>query len=334
MIRSPLLYLDVAHLLERLEIKAKHRAGARVYEAPCPSPDHKDRSPSWFIRDQPGEDFHACHKCLSCGFAGGPVALVGAVLGWAYWDVDLAKAWLLDGQARRPVPDVVRLVVEPPRRKWGVAWPKGANFWPLDEWPAGARKYVEGRALERWQVDYWGLGFVPASVDTPYAGRVVVPFRNAAGDLRSWTARSWSKTDSKKYLEPSREHHPDPNAIFGEARWPELETDVGVVVEGSFDGLAVERAMDSEVGVAVFAGSSPTPSQINRVAARFKRVVVFRDPGEAGEGMARFVRSALGRDVESVAVVGHPEHDAGKLGETSAGLGQIRAMIEGALDHG
>ncbi len=332
MIRNPLHYIDVERMLSRLGINAKHRAGANIYEASCPSPEHRDRTASWFIRDIPGEQYHACHKCLACGFSGGPLGLVGAVLGWAYWEPHTAKAWLLEGTTQE-LPTAVNVEQLPPTRRWGVRMPDGVRWWPLDEWPAGAKKYViETRKLEPWQVEYWGLGFIPSSLETPYAGRIVVPFRNQAGDLRSWTARSWAPHAERRYLEPKLEHHPDPHAIFGEARWPELETDVAVVVEGSFDGLAIERAMDSEAAFVVFAGSSPSAAQINRVAMRFRRLVIFRDPNPAGENMALNVRAALGREVDLVKIVAHPEHDAGKLGETSGGLGTIRAMIEGALD--
>lgn len=329
---SPLLYVDVERMLERLGINAR-RAGRKKWEAVCPNPDHNDKHPSWFIRDIPGEEFHACHKCQGCGWGGGPVLLVNAVLGMGIYDSAFAREWLLSTGAAPPLPASSEVEIEiRHERRHRLKVPPDVVLDPFEDWPAYPSTYLTKRGLEDWQIDRWGLGYAPLHArDKALAGRVFIPFRDARGALLHYTARAWSPADPKRYHEPDPADC-DPSALFGEARWPELESDTVVLVEGSFDALAVERAMGDEVAVGAFAGSSPNGAQLGKIQARFRRAVVLGDPNPAGRRAADLLLGAFGRHMPVAAAFAPEGEDAGSLGASPGGLGQIRAIVEGALE--
>lgn len=327
---SPLLRLDVPELLTRLGITAQK--AYKKWRAPCPNPEHRDKSPSWFIRDQPGEKYHGAHKCMSCGFAGGPILLVQTILGMGFEHWSDAREWLLDVAKPPPFDPSAGYQLLGYGVKSRIQPPEGTIFEPFEDWIPPPAIYLRKRGVEPGQADRWGLGYVPAHAKSKYAGRIVVPFRDAAGSLLAWTARAWSPHESKRYLEPDPGDNADPHAIFGESRWPELLTRDVVVVEGWSDALAAERAVGDQMAVGALVGSSPTPAQLDKLVSRFDRIVVVEDPNPAGRSVGDALL-AIRRHVDVVAVTSPDGMDPGKMGETDGGLMDLRAMILGAFDE-
>lgn len=287
--------LDVDALLARLDIQAVRRGVWRV--ARCPSPEHDDHSPSWAIRDEPGSTRHATHRCLACGFWGGALTLVRAVL---RCDREQALEVLATLERAGPnVPLAVELVERGGSPFLGeAAVPDGVYFEPLGLWPAAAREYLNERGVYERQVERWGMGY---AVEGELAGRVVFVVREPGGRVVGWQARSW-KGKRPKYKNPSRgAPGVQQGAVFGMEHWPSSGRGSRrvVVVEGPFDGLAVEAATGEPF--ACLTGSDLHPAQVQRLSA-WGELVVATDPDEAGDkaaalvgGMARWARVTRAR---------------------------------------
>ena len=256
--------------------------------ASCPNPTHRDSSPSWFIRDVPGEPYHAAHKCKGCGFSGGPVGLAAAVLGV---DDKAAREWLRGMVQPVPLPMAVAVAPSEVPRTGEFALPECVRLDdPAEQWPAQIRDYLL-RRVEPRQVARWGVGYVPASAAHRLAGRIVVPVRDELGRPRTYTARASSSHARLRYLEPRPEERPG-RCLFGVQHWAGRR--VLVVTEGVFDAFAVERCAPG-AAVAALRGSEPQAPELMRVAA-FELVVALTDPDRAGRrAMAMLEAACSGR---------------------------------------
>jgi len=285
--------LDVLDLLAKLGIRVEKRAGNRLWSR-CPSPDHDDKDPSWYVWNDPGERRHCKHRCYGCGFRGGPLGLVVEVRGGDYDD---ARAWLARGVIDNPQLDVELMVLEqggimhlrdvareaPPFVLFGL---------PYKDWPVYAQGEMESKRptiRDRGQevVTRWDLG---VALKGTLAGRIYIPIVDTDGRSVSWQARTYVG-DELRYMTPKA----GPSALFGQRHWPEPEDrDVVVVVEGPFDAIAVDRAL--RLPVAALCGSNPVPRQLAALAT-FRRVIVMTDSDAAGDkvaaelqGLARWTR--------------------------------------------
>lgn len=286
--------VNVPSLLERLGIKAKRKG--REWWACCPL--HQERTPSWQIRDDEDDPTrHGRWRCLgACHTGGGPVSLVMSVLAMSSRE---AWEWLRTGSVverhvlaidfEETTPDLSRLVT-------GFRLPLGVEFAPLCEWPEAARAYILGRGVTEEQVDRWGIGYATGG---KLAHRIVFPWRSGRGELLGYTARTILK-DAKRYREPSEEEGAPRGAVYGEELWPAPKArDTLVVIEGGFNGLAVERATGLPFGAAC--GSQFLPAHAAKIST-FRRVVVIGDPDEAGRGFREAIVGGIGRWSEVVPI--------------------------------
>jgi DNA primase len=266
--------IDVLALLEALGIRVEKRAGKRLW-AICPSPDHNDHDPSWYIWNDPDGLRHGKHRCYGCGWRGGPVALVREVLGG---DWDDARAWLADGSISHTPLDV-QLEIRESRAIEALKPPDWVRFADsFDDWPALAVKYLTGpkRRIGIDMVRRWGLGFI-AKGDRTLAGRIWLPIRDATRKLVTWQARTYID-DDLRYTTPDLVRT---SVLYGTEHWPETEDrKVVVVVEGPFDALSVDRA--TRLPVAGIIGSNPNNLQIAAMTT-FQNVVVMTDADPAGD---------------------------------------------------
>lgn len=291
--------ISIQTLLERLGITAK-LAGTK-WQALCPHPDHTDRTPSWFIRDEPGTDRHGYHKCMSCGFSGGASGLVQTVLQCSPSD---ARTFLGGEDVVRPIPRAVDIKMTGGMRLFGgFVLPPEVVIAPLAEWPTGARKYAtEKRRLPAWQVDRWGLGY---AIHGRLEGRIVIPYRDLLGMAQGYTARAYAGS-GKRYLEPSDDEHADRSVMFGMAHWLDEDVDPEVVwvTEGAFNALAVERVLRASGAdypcIAAAAGSETRLGPALSLGERFPAVVVLADPDHAGDKFMAKMHAALGRHTRVV----------------------------------
>ncbi len=290
--------VDVPELLARLGIEGKRR-GREVW-ACCPL--HEERTPSWQIRDdEESPERHGRWRCLgACHTGGSPTGLVMQLLGLGARE---AWAWIKSGAAREAVPPFEVEIVPGPPLRGAMRLPRGVIVAPLCEWPSPARDYlVRDRGVTEDQVERWGLGY---AVDGRLAGRVVMPWRDERGKLLGYTARTFVD-DAKKYLEPDSDEGAEKSAVYGEEHWqPPGHRDTLVVVEGGFDGYAVERATGLPFGA--LRGSQLLPGHLARLST-WQRVVIASDPDKAGKGLADALADALAR----YAVVTRPELPAGR----------------------
>jgi DNA primase len=288
-----MILIDIPSLLGRLGIKAERKG--REFWAPCPF--HKERTPSWQIHDDSDSDKHGRWRCLgACHDGGGAVGLVMRLVGFER--ASEAVAWLKDGGsievdrgASLVAGGAMRLeaAVRPSAKSFHL--PLGVRFVPFEEWPFVARAYAESRGLDARQVDRWGLGY---AADGRLAGRIVLPWR-ASGRLGGYTARSYVPGTVKKHLEPKAEEGAATGWVYGEEHWPALaerQRAAVVVVEGGFDGFAVERASGMHFGAA--RGSNLLPGHVARLAT-WGEVILATDPDAAGQRFRGAVVSSLAR---------------------------------------
>ena len=280
---SRLARVDVPALLARLGISYEKR-GHELW-ACCPF--HAERTPSFCVRDQPGnEERHAHWRCYgSCEVRGG--SAVGLVM--RLLDLDREGAWEWIGGDEAPPPPM-EVEVEVRERGEPFRLPSGVILAPLPKWVTPARRYAESRGLTAEQVERWRLGY---AVEGRLGGRIVLPVRGSSGRLLSYTGRTFVG-GSKKWLEPKLEEGGDKGAIFGEERWPPVGKRARVVVvEAALDALAVERVVPG-ISVGAVYGSELLPGHVARLSS-FTEVVVASDPDTAGRKLAEQVAGALGR---------------------------------------
>ncbi len=281
--------VDVGLLLKRLGIRATREAPTKLV-AFCPHPAHDNkRTPAWFIRDKPGDPYHATHCCKSCGFSGGPLKLVGAVKGCSE---EVAKLFLDELRGPAPVPVKVEAALVQRSLKGECRMPREAV--PVEPGDR-ASQYLFGRGVFYEQYAAHRICWVPPGKHR-LADRVVVPYYDAEGRLASYAARAMGDS-RKRYLAPSQDEGNRRDAIFGEALWAEVITgdaDTVILCEGAFNALAAERAWGPPgwAKVAALAGSEPEPSQLFKLA-RFDNVVVATDSDPAGDKAWEIVREHL-----------------------------------------
>lgn len=279
--------VDVEALLERLGIVAV-RKGKELW-APCPF--HDERTASWQIRDTPDDpERHGLWRCLGACHDGGTAAeLARRVLGFD--TAREARTWLGSGAVRELPPPIGAVEFIPPKppanRLAGL--PAGVLFAPLSTWPRAPREYAEGRGLTEAQAARWRVGY---AIDGRLAGRIVFPWRDELGRIRGWTARAYLPS-LRKHDEPADEDGAAKGWVLGAELWPAVEARrTVVVVEGAWDGLAVERATGLPWGAA--RGSNLLPQHAARLST-FEEVLIAGDPDAAGQRFAEALRAALGR---------------------------------------
>lgn len=273
----------LVEVLRALGIEARRRGNH--LRAPCPSPEHDDKHPSWGMRL---DDRAHPHMCWGCKYKGNLVMLASERLGVSF---AAAEAWVR-GRGAEPTPDAVRVrVVEP----WGreMRRPFGVVVAPLAEWVTPAREYLArpDRGITAAQVERWGLGY---AAQGRLAGRVYIPAIGARGELLNYTARTFVG-DEKRFLNAAREEGPVEGSLFGEGSWPSSRGSERVVVtEGPIDALAVERAVAGlGVRVAALFGSDVHPLHAIKLGSFGGGVVVLTDVDAAGDAAASVLLAAV-----------------------------------------
>ncbi len=318
--------VDVARLLSALGVEVERRVGEQHW-ACCPHPDHIDRTPSWFMRERPGDRFHASFHCFGCQFSGRPVQLVCTLRGCTQSE---AYEWLREMPAlEHPVPKRVEVVSQTRSVLPGMHALRVPDEVRFDWDEPGARRYreyLEGRDVTASQVEAWGLGYVPND-DSSLADRVWIPVRDGDGRLLSYTARAVASRASRakrRYREPFDREGARKDAVFGEANWAHCKHAVVVVCEGAFNALAVERIAPPDIAIAALMGSSVDALQLLKLQ-RFERVVVATDPDRAGRKASNKLSSMLARyaRVQSMALPDGQDCDSMPADELSALLGSV-----------
>jgi DNA primase len=278
------LLVDVEQLLKRLGIVAKRNG--REWTALCPN--HDDKNPSWRIRDEQGSRKHGFFHCYPCGFSGGPINLVMAMLKLNFRD---AKAWLhgADVASNSPIAESVELQVGSTKTTFSL--PAGVTIRPMPEWPTTMRQYAESRGITPGQVERWGIGYAVAG---RLAGRLVIPKRDRTGQVRGYSARSCVGS-KRKYLEPEAWEGASPYVVFGEEHWVSDTVNATLwIAEGALNALALERAIPNHPCVGATSGSTLHPMVAAKMSC-FARLIVVTDPDDAGDKLAANILSTQAR---------------------------------------
>jgi hypothetical protein len=266
--------VDVLRLLVRFGIEVLDTHGGEAW-ARCPA--HADTKPSWSINVTTGQ-----HHCFSCGWGGGPAALVLHALGAEplWWTTRDAWEWIdAHGFTEDAAPDLaVEMYLVGGRMREPFVLPRGVRLEvPPREWPTPARRYMASRSITGWQVRRWRLGY---AADGRLAGRIVIPVRDGSGATWGYQARTFVN-DRVRYLTPHDDENADTRVMFGEEHWPAGREQV-FVTEGAFDALAVERAMHAPIAGLSGAVRALDPLVVGKLAT-FERVVVVTDADAAGD---------------------------------------------------
>ena len=272
--------IDIPRMLTLLGIEFRQR-NSELW-APCPHPDHYEKTASWSI------DPYGGHYCFGCKWRGGSLELIRKRIGLSGYPA--CDAWVkekglyLDG----PVPLAVKLQVN--SGEVVMEMPTPARMKPLEEWITPAKRYAIERGLTAAQVARWGIGYATGGY---YANRILLPTYSRTGELLNITGRAWSKTKTPKYLNSKESHGRDPGAIFGERYWPERATRSTLVLcEGELNALACERRGVEFVGA--LGGSQLQTEQVLKLG-QFQRIILAMDMDHAGSDIAEKLRVTLSR---------------------------------------
>jgi DNA primase len=227
---------------------------------------------------------------------------------------EISKALGIDAEQDR---FYVRKKVKPKRNTTKFAnLPKEfENFSDLDdEVTRKAYEYLTDRGVTDKQIKKHKLGLCAVG---DYAYRIIIPvFRK--GKLLTFTSRDFTDQSPLRY-----KNHPGPKYLFNMQHKKKA-----ILLEGPFDVLAVERATD-EYDVVGRLGAGMTAKAIHDLS-RYDEIIVWPDPDRGGIQLAIDTCKAMAKRGKKMYVIMPKDDDVdpGKLGESEAGLEEIREKIE------
>jgi len=286
---------DLAPLLDALGIDYRRGDGGRKLTSPCPSPDHSDRSPSWFLNNDPNDPRFGTHACSSCEFRGGIAHLAtranrgagdwteGAALLRSLFGDDIDVDRVLDRVARRRA-----------RRSRSVF--EGIDLDALGLVPSPGTPggdYLAARGIPEWaQVVIGARWAAPGTTyprddddDLRLDDRVILPVF-AGGACETFAARTVDRRNPLRYLYPPS---PMERAIWGLDLWNPSGKTVAVC-EGILDGWAL-RVVTGLHAYAVLR-SHMTHKQAARLRTA-EAVYVVGDADDAGDKLRADVAARL-----------------------------------------
>lgn len=284
--------VDVARLLADLSL-ATQRAGSGRRNGSCPSADHHDRKASWVIVElgpKAGQ-----HYCIGCGFGGGPVALVVAVLRVSSSE---ARRWLLTRQHELPPAGATatlapKVKARPLFRLPVGSIPLGHRLPPTT--PAHvaravdlAMAYLAGRGVTAEEVRLHRMHVVPPGAPA-YGARVIVPVF-VGGVLVDIVARLYQPAGPSvpKALSGRREDGARKELSLWAYDLLDVEYPRVHVVEGVWGGLALRRLRVPNVTAAC--GSSWSDDRTG-LLERWPEIVLIPDGDPAGAELERHASS-------------------------------------------
>lgn len=284
--------IDVPNLLMKLGIEAKQKTKGEWW-ASCPNKSHDDKTPSWSIKDEPGNKRHGYHKCFGCGFGGDCISLVTEVFDIGYY---AAIGYLLEHAVDPPIVSSIQWKAEL-RIKTDFKLPTDSIIAPANSWITPPLKYLKEREMDQF-IDQFKLGY---AIKGRCQGRVIIPVYDCHDKVVSYTARTYCDHD-KRYLEPEKQENADPNAIFGEHLWKDPERMRGViaVTEGAFNALTAKLIIPNISIGAIFGTSSITPLQMSKIVNNFDRVIIITDNDHAGNIAAEKIEASMTRYIDVV----------------------------------
>jgi DNA primase len=189
-----------------------------------------------------------------------------------------------------------------------------------------ALAYVLARGVTEEQIKKHKIGFCAVG---KYSYRIIFPIymfskKTSQVKLNGLVTRTFYKdATGPKYLNSNGNKN-----IFN-LKSPIKRKKIGVLCEGVFDALAVERSVDYVDALARL-GSSLTSIQLHRLKS-YKEIVVWPDPDEPGiEGANKVIRQIVDYNLNAKISFVMPledDEDLGKLGETMDGCLEIARRL-------
>lgn len=245
----PVVPADVPAALDALGIDYVLRGDEAV--APCPNPDHDDRSPSWSCNIVSG-----AHYCFSCSFGGSFARLAAVVRGTRPAE---ASAWVLAlGCRRAPLPEPAPEPHVSEAALWEVTDP------PHEELTERGISLRTARAMEvRWH---------------PRRNRWVFPVRARDGKLLGWQEK-----DRRIMVNRPRDIRKS-RAVFGYAHLAATGSSGPVAVTES--PLDAARLVTARVPAVALYGSSFSEEQQRMLWPYAGELILALDNDTAGHKAA------------------------------------------------
>lgn len=305
--------LDIRELLDELGFERLSESGANIY-GNCPV--HDDRTVSWGICYERGNDKWGRHGCFSCHASGNVVSLVKDHMD-GLTNYKEALFWLLKRCGLMPATEeealdmAVRLrrrrTKEKAEQKEGPTWIKSLT--PVRP-GCSAWDYLVGREVTFSQIVQSG-----ARVGTgkTYGGRVILPIVDHRGKLASFYARDITGEADPKGLYPKGAGSLAA-VLYGRYLANPMER-AAYLVEGVFDAWAVQRSL-VRVGLPadnVFAvlRSSLSDGQAELLTP-WRTIIVVPDMKGKSEGLVPSIKAKLG-ERELLVVEPDQGHDPDSL---------------------
>lgn len=158
----------------------------------------------------------------------------------------------------------------PPQREIKIALPEDFAVVPIkrgerDYWETKAYKFLKKRNVTDTQIIRHRIGY---SMRKPLAGRIIIPIY-VGGKLTGVVGRDFTGKDDPPYK----------NSLGNKSVFnlPRKKNHIGVLMEGVFDALAVERVSRGEWDSMALLGHALTPTQLEQLRG-YKRLILWPDP--------------------------------------------------------
>lgn len=191
------------------------------------------------------------------------------------------------------------------------------------------QRYLESRRVSRAATRVYGLGYFDLNEVSPFHDRLMIPIRDAYGELLSFQGRAMFNYEASN--KPKYYHAPfdKGNVVYGlyeVAEWV-LEFPFITIVEGPMDAIAL---FDAGIPAVALMGTTFSQAQAYMIRRYTQNALLWLDADEAGARSSNLVRNILGKlGVEIKQVPSHrPFKDAGEAWEKAGHLG-IKRMIDG-----
>jgi hypothetical protein len=128
-----------------------------------------------------------------------------------------------------------------------------------------------------------------------WSKRILIPFRDAQGDIWTWTGRTWDNRLHPKYLM-------DGEKIAGMVYQPRLARRIVIICEGPIDALKIAVATENEdISAIALSGKSINASKLLMLRQLCgNSLVVFAPDNDVTVGEAYSLKSQLAMALESV----------------------------------
>ena len=307
---------EAADLVELISNYVSLKRAGTVYKGLCPF--HSEKTPSFIVTPH-RRMFH----CFGCGVGGGAITFLMKIAGHNFPEAveELARRYGVE----LPVSEAGPRPSENRQNRAAIyeVLERARGFFERRLWDddgAPARRYLDGRGLDKRTVRDFGLGLSPSGWDgllkhlasegfgdkvmqeaglikpgrqagsfyDAFRGRLMVPIIDGEGRVCAFGGRLLADEENQpKYLNsPETAVYHKGRLLYGYNRARPFLRAAGMVfmVEGYFDLIAMAAAGINEVVATL--GTALTPGHLNLLKGHVREVMLLFDADEAGQRAA------------------------------------------------